>query len=359
MHNKANKTAKNAVYAAALAPICAATFLAQSAFAESDSDASYVEGPNVKWQVALWGTRRAFSEGIEALSDYVSKRTNGDFDIDLVYGQALASTNETIDGLQMGAYQAAAFCPMYTPSKTPVLGGLDLANLPVNNLEQSFQLAEKYYERPEVKNELSRWNAVPLLAVGMPSYEIMGRGEKPLDLADWEGMKVHAGGGLGKVLEDFGVSVSVFTAPDLFQALERGIIDAAAFPYTYAFAAYRLHEVSDWVTDWSLGAPFCHMVASAAAHDSLPDQYRELLIEAKAYAYEQQISAYHEADRENEKAFEAAGIEKVKLTDEIDEALLAAAKPYWNSWAESVTNDNVDGQELLNFILDEADKLTE
>lgn len=335
-------------------PLCLSAIFMQSAIASSDDSPTKVEGPKVKWHASLWGTRSGFTEGIEKLAEYVYEKTEGNFDISLEYGEALASANENIDGIQMGAFEAAAFCPMYSPRKAPVLGGLDLPNLPVSSLEGRYKLAEEYYTRPEVEGEFARWGATPLLAVGMPNYEIMGRGEAPVEIGDLQGLRLHSAGGLGRAMSKIGASVSVQTAPELFQSLERGVIDAVAFPYSYAFAAYRLYEVSDWVTEWSLGSPICHMVANSSAYESLPEQYQNLLEEGKAHAYAHQISMYSNADLENEKSFSDAGIKRVGLTEEISDALTEASQPDWDSWAESVTSNGVDGQDLLTFILETA-----
>ena len=40
-----------------------------------------VEGPKVSWKMSLWGKRRAFTEGMESVSEQVSKRTGGKFQI--------------------------------------------------------------------------------------------------------------------------------------------------------------------------------------------------------------------------------------------------------------------------------------
>src|SRR6056297_1188208 len=51
--------------------------------------AQKVEGPSVNWKLSLWGKRRAFTEGMEYVSDQVAKRTDGKFTIKLFYGEQL------------------------------------------------------------------------------------------------------------------------------------------------------------------------------------------------------------------------------------------------------------------------------
>jgi hypothetical protein len=55
----------------------------------------------------------------------------------------------------------------------------------------------KSFEHPATVADMAAWNALPYLTGLLPQYEIFGRGDAPLALSDWEGMRVRAGGGLG------------------------------------------------------------------------------------------------------------------------------------------------------------------
>ena len=314
-----------------------------------------VEGPKVKWLLSMWGNRRGFSEGVEGLAAYVSEKTGGNFEISIEYGEVLSPSKENLDGLYIGAFEAAAFCPMYHPDKTPGLGALDLAFLPISTLEQRQAVVEDYYKQPAIQNEFSKWNTVPLMGILMPNYEAMGTGEAPAKLENLKGLRMSSAGGIGQLMSVLGVSTTVVSAPDMFQSMERGLIEAATFPYTYAFASYRLHEVSDWVTDnWSLGSMVCHAAVSKPAYDALPDQYKTLLEDAAVAGYEYQIAKYKEVDVTNEALFEKAGLVRVPMSDEIRVAIEEAARPSWNVWLELANSKGLPGQELLDSILTSA-----
>lgn len=321
----------------------------------SKASAAEVEGPKVKWNLSLWGARRGFSEGLEGLAQYVSEKTDGNFEIALQYGEVLSASKENLDGLYIGAFEAAAFCPIYHPAKTPALGVLDLAFLPVETLEERRDLIEALYDDPAIIAEFTKWKSIPLMGVMMPNYEAMGTGDAPTTLAGWQGLRISSAGGVGEVMGGLGASVTLVSAPDMFQSMERGMVDASTFPYTYAFASYRLHEVSDWVTDgWSMGSIACHAAVSESAWDALPDQYKKLLEEAKVFAYDFQIQKYAEVDVKNEAAFEAEELVRIPLTDEIRAALSAAVQPSWDAWVEAASVEGVPAQRLLDKVLEAA-----
>ncbi|GHF48464.1 TRAP transporter substrate-binding protein DctP [Seohaeicola zhoushanensis] len=328
-----------------------------AAFAPGAAQAAEVEGPKVKWLVSLWGARRGFTEGVEGLKEELARKTDGNFELDLQYGGVLSDPKENIDGLQLGAFEAATVCPFYHPDKTPASMGLSQAFLPLPSFEVQYKVYGEYLKHPAVKAEWDKWNATPIMSALMPNYEIMGKGEIPAKLADWSGVRVNASGGHAALMESLGAVPSTMPAPDLYNSLERGVIDGIVYPYTYAFVAYRFHELSTWVTDaWNLGTIQCTVAANTDAYNALPEQYKALLAEAVVLAYAHQIAAYAEIDKANEAEFDARGLKRVPLTDDVKAALEAAVKPSWQSWIDDVTAKGIPGQELFDMILSEAEK---
>lgn len=334
--------------------ILSATAAGTPAAAQS-ADATIVEGPGVTWLVSLWGNRRGFSEGVEAMAGHLSERTGGNFQLSLQYGEVLSAPRDNLDGLQFGAFEVAAFCPTYHPDKTPGLTGLDLPFLPISGYDNLAHVVESYLAHPAIVGEFARWNTVSLLGIPLSPYEAMGRGKPPTELADWQGMRVSAPAGLSGMLRQVGAAPAMIAATDMSQSLERGVLDAVWFPYTYAHAAYGLHELSDWVTDdWALSTTICHLAVNKGAYDALPQQYRELLDEAKPLAYAHQFSEYDKVDIVNEERFAAENLVRVPMTDEIRTALEAAAQPAWEEWVETTSARGLPGQELLDFLLQSA-----
>lgn len=341
-----------------LAAVAAATLTASAAlFAPNSATAAEVDGPKVKWLVSLWGSRRGFTEGVEGLKDYLAEKTDGNFELDLQYGGVLSDPKENIDGLQLGAFEAATVCPFYHPDKTPASMGLSQAFLPLPSFEVQYKVYGEYLKHPALKAEWDKWNSTPIMSALMPNYEIMGRGDTPANLADWDGVRLNASGGHAALTEALGAVPSTMPAPDLYNSLERGVIEGIVYPYTYAFVAYRFHELSTWVTDaWNLGTVQCTVAANTDAYNALPEQYKQLLAEAVVPAYNHQIAAYAEIDAANEKEFEARGLKRIPLTDDIRTALKAAVQPSWQKWIDDATAKGIPGQELFDLILSEAEK---
>lgn len=325
-------------------------------FAFGASAADMVDGPKVNWNLSVWGKPRAFTAGIETLRDIAKERTGGKFNIKIHYGAALSKSRENLDGIQLGAFQMAMFCAAYHPAKNPTLTGLDLPFLPFPNLRVQAKVHDAYYQHPAVTKDLARWNAKLIMSSLLPQYEFTGVGEPPMKLEDWKGKRVRALGGIGKAMTKLGAIPTTVTASETYTALERGTVEAASFPFTYAHVAYKLTDVGKWHTaNLSPGAVNCPVVANTQAWDKLPAQYQQLLLDAKAPAYDALISAYEKADAKNLPMMKDKGLVAIKYTDEeLDRFRAAGAKPVWDDWIKEMGGKGVPAQELFDLIMKTA-----
>ena len=217
-------------------------------FAAPGAQAAEVNGPKLKWDVSLWGKKRAFTAGVERLSALVKEKTGGNWTIMLHYGGALSKSRENLDGLSVNAFQAAMFCNFYHPKKNPALMSLTMPFLPMSDWANNRKIRDAVYAHPAVKKELAQWNAMTYTSSYLPQYEFLGRGKPPATLADWKGLTVRAGGGVARAMKVLGATPTSSTATEVYTGVQQGTMDAASFPFTYAHVAYKIPEVADWYT---------------------------------------------------------------------------------------------------------------
>ena len=87
----------------------------------------------VSWNVSLWGKRRAFTEGVEAIAAYVKEKSGGNFEMTLNYGGALSKPRENLDGISLGAFEMAMFLRLLSSRQEPLgdrAGTADAADSP-------------------------------------------------------------------------------------------------------------------------------------------------------------------------------------------------------------------------------------
>ena len=307
----------------------------------------------VTWTWSLYGPPRAATVTFEQLAKVAKEKSDGNFIINLKYNEQLGEAKDFLDGIKVNSFQGAFVAYSYAPAKTPLQGVLDMPFLPISDLVGQERVQDAYQAWKPVADELAQWNAFHFMTLLLPQYEFMGTGKPPRNLEDWKGMRVRALGGLGDAMKLLGAVPTSVSAPEVYTALERGTFQAASFPFTYSFTAYKLHEVSKWYTlGMQLGIVHNSVVLSQSAWKALPDEYKKILEEARPEAYRLQRVAYEEADKKSFPMFEKRKLEVVKVTPEMRAKLIAAAgQPVWDQWVAEAEKRGLPGKEALEKVL--------
>lgn len=316
--------------------------------------AADVDGPKVSWKLSTWGKARAFTVGVENMAAMLKEKTGGNFTVEIFYGGALSKSRENLDGLKANAFEMAMFCNFYHPQKNPALMVLTMPFLPLGDWKKNVAVRDAVYRHPAVTGELAKWNAIPYVSTYLPQYEFMGKGNPPMKLEDWKGMRVRAGGGVGKAMEVLGATRMTTTATEVYTSVQRGTMDAASFPMTYSHVAYKVHEVTDWYTaNLSPGTSDCPVVFNKAAHDALPAQYRKLLQDIRPAIVDAQVQAYIDIDKKNYPILEAKLKKVVYSEEQIAAFRKAAGEPVIDLWIKE-NQTNFDAKGLVEMIMKTA-----
>jgi len=304
----------------------------------------------VEWKFSTWGKQRAFTKGIEVLAEKVAKESGGNFTIRIGYAETFSKDRENLDGLKLKAIDAAHFCNFYHPGKNPAFMVFSLPFLPLGDWDVSVKARNQLFKHPALVADMDNWDAVAYASTLLPQYEFLGKGAPPTTLAAWKGKRVRAGGGLGDAMEVLGAIKTTTTATEVYTAMERGTMDAASFPFTYAQVAYKIHEVADWfTTNMSPGTAECPIVFSKSSWAKLPAQYQKLITDAKAEVDRAQVQAYEDIDKKNLPMLQAK-LKPVTYTPaQLAEFQRVAGKPVWDKWVEE-NKARFNGQELIDTI---------
>ena len=203
---------------------------------------------------------------------------------------------------------------------------------------------------------MDRWNAMAYASTLLPQYEFLGKGKPPYKLTDWKGLRVRAGGGIGDAMQVLGAIKTTTTATEVYTSMQRGTMDAASFPFTYAQVAYKINEVSDWyTTNMSPGTSDCPIVFSKSSWQKLPEQYKKLVMDAKNEVFDAQIAAYVAIDKKNLPML-AKTLKPVTYSEgQLEDFRKIAGKPVWDKWVAE-NKDKFDAQGLLDLLFKTADQ---
>ena len=305
----------------------------------------------LEWNVSLWGKRRAFTEHVEKMAELVDAKTNGDFTLNISYG-GLSKNKENLDGISIGAFEMAQFCAGYHRDKNPSITVLELPFLGVSTLEQERAISQEVYKHPAVQADLARWNATLLMPSPLPQYNIIGVGDAPATLADFNGISVRATGGIGKAMEAVDAVPTSMSASEVRQALDSGVVKAVAFA-PHAHMSFGTVETGKWwTTNLNPGTVNCPVVVNTDALNDLSDGHRAALLGSVEESLDHYIAAYNGKTMDKwGPTLDEKGIERITYSDdEIAAFKERVAGPAAQQWIADNTANGLPAQELYDLV---------
>ena len=312
----------------------------------------------VVWNHNMFGPPRAVTAGMEAMADFYKKQSNGTFEIKIAYGSSLGPEKQIPEGIKSGGYEGGMMCAGYYPNKFPLLSVMELPFLAPRGIDQNAKVNQTVLNHPLIVKEMAeRWNMKYLAPTFLPAFEFMGN-KRIASVADMKGVKMRISGLNAQALKVFGAVPTMVTAPEGYEALQRGTIDSFGFPYSFAFGAYKLHEVSKHVTEGMAMSGFlCFQGVSLTAWNKLPDNLKAKLPEAQELAAAALLKAF-KADDEKWIPLFKQRLEVVQFPAEERAKLVAASGDIWEGWVKEQEAAGRPGREILDFVKAEVAKYT-
>ena len=203
--------------------------LALAAVAAPLSMASAQEA-KVKWKMA--GT---FSSSLpqlgtlgKRLESQIAKVSGGSIEIRFYEPNALVPPLESFDAVSVGAIDAAFSTPGFWGGKVPALQVF--AALPFGPPSPEYMAWFYFGGGQEIFDEIYAKHGIHSVMCGMLAPEGSGWFREEIkSVDDLAGLKLRFFGLGAKALEKFGVSAQLLAAPDVYPALDRGVIDGLEF----------------------------------------------------------------------------------------------------------------------------------
>ncbi len=306
----------------------------------------------------IFGPKRAVTKGIEVVADAVNEMAGGAAEVKIHYGAALGPQKQTPESIKTNGYEGGQMCVGYYPNKFPLLSVMELPFLLPVDIQARAKVETAVFNHPDIVKEMTtRWNSIYFAPALLPAYEFMGN-KRIATAADMKGVKMRISGLNASALQEFGAVPTMVTAPEGYTALERGTIDSFGFPYSYAFGAYKMYEVSKYSTEGIAMSGFmCWQGVSVDSYNKLPDNVKQALPDIQAKAQQEMIKAYEEADNKWIPVFKEK-LEVVQFPPEERAKLANGASKFWAKWADEQEAKGRPGKMILEFVKAEVAKAT-
>ncbi|NML46666.1 ABC transporter substrate-binding protein [Ramlibacter sp. G-1-2-2] len=304
--------------------------------------------PVVRWRLAssfpksldtIYGAAEVFARQVRAMS-------NGRFEISVHAAGEVMPAFGVVDGVQQGSVEACHTVPYYFFGKddTFAIGaaipfGLNSRQMSAWMFEgNGMALMREFYARYGMIN----------LPGGNTGSQMGGWFRQELkSAADVRGLKFRIGGFAGRVIGRMGGVPLNLPGGEIYQALEKGTIDAAEWVGPYDDQKLGFHKVAPYYyyPGWWEGGPQVDFLINRKAWDALPADFKAIATNASGFTHVDMQAKYDARNPAALKQLVAAGAklrpfppdlmtEAFKVSSQLYEEL-SAKNPAWRKvWAD-------------------------
>lgn len=252
--------------------------------------------------------------------------------------------------LRSGLADIAVFIPAYESDKLPMSTVAELPNMYSNICQGARTLATLVSDTGTIgKSEYNRHGLHVLFVTLMPPYTFMTSKQPTTSLEAMEGLKIRgAGAAMTKTVQALDAVPVQISASEVYEALSRGTIDGAVYPYN-ALTPYALEDQLKYSVDGvSLGGTAVVYAISNKKWNALPADVKTIMNQA---AQSTQASMCQWLDEENvrikNQIVRDNGHIVTQLPAEDLAKLTLAMQQVKESWAQVMDAAHHDGSALL------------
>jgi len=229
----------------------------------------------------------------ETFAKKVGEMSGGKFQISVHAGGELMPPFAVVDGLQNGTVEAAHTAPYYFFGKdeTFAIGcaipfGLNSRQMTAWMFDgNGLKLMREFYANYNIIN----------FPGGNTGAQMGGWFRKPIkSVADMKGLKFRVGGFAGRVMARMGVVAQNIPGGEVYQALEKGTLDAAEWVGPYDDLKLGFNKVAPFYhyPGWWEGGPQLDFMLNTKSYAALTPEYKAMVEAAAAFAHVEMQAKY-------------------------------------------------------------------
>lgn len=296
------------------------------------------------------------SQLAEAWCKEVEKRTEGRVTIEYFPGQTLTKGTACYDGVVNGLSDLGFSLLPYTPGRFPVM---EVTDLPIGhtNGRAATAVINEVYQTLKPK-ELDDTKVMYLHAHG-PGL-LFTRKKAVHKMEDLKGLKIRGHGTSIKIIEALGGTPVGQPMPELYQLLQKGVVDGALYPMEVN-DGWKMAEVVEYGTQCYSAAYSSgfFVVMNKDKWASLSKADQEAIEKINQEWIPKHGEAWDASDQKGRDLMEKQKRTLIVLTPEESARWGAAVKPVLEEWVKKTAEKGLDGAQALKTAQDAMAKYAE
>jgi len=291
---------------------------------------------------------------IEPLVERLYERSGGRLNITVEPGGTLTTTTTAIDDVSAGTIDITWVVVGNTPGRFPLLDALELPGLFDTSVEATRTLWGMHDEDERFRNEFGDYIMIAMYTADIGEVWTTSPVRSPSDM---QGMNLRSPSPMAELaLRQFGSGVVGMGMPDVYDSIERGVIDGLATAPS-AINTYSLYEVVNYGTiGMNLYAGAQLMAISQRAWNLLPADLQQIIREETGYNFSVGVAAQY--DRLGSEARDGiVGIEFQVLTPAEQAVFVEMAYPLIEQYLNELDGLGYDGQAFFDMMMRHRDAI--
>ncbi len=289
----------------------------------------------------------------EAWCKEVGKRTHGRVKVQYFPGQTLTKATQIYDGVVQGMSDLGLCLFAYTRGRFPLMEVVDLP-LGYPNGVVATKVANAVYKKFKPK-ELNDVEVMYLHAHGPGLLHTKSKPVRSMD--DLKGLKIRAHGTSAKVVKALGGTPVAMPMPELYQALQRGVVDGALYPREVN-KGWKMAEVVKYMT---MDKPIAYtstffVVMNKGKWNSLPKDIQKIIRQINAEWVVKHGKAWETSDAKGTAYFLKKGGKIIQLSPKEKARWKKAVEPVLGEYVKEASKKGVPAAAALKYTQEELAK---
>jgi TRAP-type mannitol/chloroaromatic compound transport system substrate-binding protein len=279
----------------------------------------------------------------ETFARTISEATDGRFHIQVFPPSEIVPGLQAADAVTNGSVEMCQTSSYYYVGKDPTFAFGTAVPFGMNARQQNAwlyfgggqELLNAFYEKYKVYS----------LPGGNTGAQMGGWFRREIkSVADLNGLKMRIAGLAGRVVAKLGVAPQQIAGGEIYQALEKGTIDATEWVGPYDDAKLGFNKVAPYYyyPGWWEGGPTIHFFINLDKWHGLPKSYQALVTSAAAAANLEMLARYDNLNPPAIKSLVASGTQLRPFPPDVMEACLKAA----NELYAEIGKDNAEFKKM-------------
>ena len=291
-----------------------------------------------------------FAQQAKWFMDEVTKRTNGDIEFKTYYSESLLGADEILNGIKDGRADLGHVANVYSPSELP-LSQITVPFVSNNGEAVAQALTELYSGDDAFRGEWEKQGA-KVLAFGIVGSAAIGAKTPMKDLNDLQGKRLRGVGMVAEALQSIGVQPVAVAAPEIYEGIQRGVLDGYAGLPLQTAIGLKMHEVAPQMLDTDMGvfAAVGVVTISERTWKKLSKDVQKIMVQVGTESLQQAAKIVVKADKDAcDELHKTGGQVTVVPQAESDSWRARVFDNEIQQWQKDAVKAGVDKTEAVNF----------